>query len=136
MAPIYISEPIKLSFSIIPVDSVGHNVVEVISSHEAVVVQISLCKHLIELLIGHVFPEILGNFLQLHHSNFPILMNIKGCKDFVDFSPAVLVAELGSRKSQKLWEIDSSRLIFIEFCQDLVDKLVLTTKAEIDEGLF
>lgn len=96
MAPIYISEPIKLSFSIVPVDSVSHDVVEIVGSHEPVIVQICLCKHLIKLLIGHVFSEVLCHLFQLNYSYLSVFVHIERGKDLIDLRPAVLVAQLGS----------------------------------------
>lgn len=51
--------------SIVPVDSVSHDIVEIIGSHKTVVVQVSLSKHLIQLLVGHVFSQVLRYFFQL-----------------------------------------------------------------------
>ena len=48
----------------------------------------------------------------------------------------VLVAEFGGGQFQELIEAYSSGLVFIEFSQDLVDELVLSSEAEADERLF
>ncbi len=43
----------------------GHNIVEVVCRHEAVIVQIGLREHDINLLVGHVLAQVPGHFLEL-----------------------------------------------------------------------
>lgn len=62
-------------------------------------------------------------------------MGVESGKHLVDIRPAVLVAQLSRRQLQKLIEADASRLIVIELGQYLVDELVLSPEAEVDEGL-
>ena len=41
--------------SLLPVDSVGHNVVEIVSSNESIIVQISLGEVVLDFFVGEVF---------------------------------------------------------------------------------
>ncbi len=76
-ANLYKSEPIKQSFSIIPINPMGHYVIEVIGSYEPIVVQISFGKHFVKLLVSHVFSQILCYSLKLHYRYFSLFMDIK-----------------------------------------------------------
>ena len=49
---------IKFMFSIVPVHSMSHDVIEVVSSHKSIVVQVGFHKHLLDLFVGHVFSQI------------------------------------------------------------------------------
>lgn len=40
--------------SIVPIDPMGHNIVEVICRNKAIVIQIGLGKHLLQLLLSHI----------------------------------------------------------------------------------
>ena len=61
-------------------------------------------------------------------------VDVEGGPHFVDLGSAVLVAELGSRESQELCEVDASGLIVVKFGQDLVNELVLAAESELLEG--
>lgn len=49
-----------------------HDVVEVISRDEAIVIEVGLGEHYINLLFGHVLSKILGHFLELRGSYFAL----------------------------------------------------------------
>jgi hypothetical protein len=121
--------------SAVPVHPMGHDIIEVIGRYESIVIQISLYEHLLQLLVSHVLADVLGYSLELQDGDLADLVQVKRCEDFVYFRSAVFVAQLGRCQSQKLREVDASGLIFIQFGQDLVDELVLTCKAQVDEGL-
>lgn len=67
-------------------------------------------------------------------SNAYSFVDVEGSPHFVNLSPAVFVAELGSSQSQKLSKVNASRLIIIKFSQNLVDELVLASKAQLLKG--
>ena len=48
----------------LPVDLVGHDVVEVVASHETIVIEVSAGEHVVELLVSQVFTKILGDLLE------------------------------------------------------------------------
>ena len=56
----------------IPVDTVSHDVVEVIGSDETVIIQVGLDEHVVQFLISQVFSQILGNFLQVIHGELAL----------------------------------------------------------------
>ena len=43
------------SFDGVPIDSVGHHVIEVVAGHEPIVIEVGLREHDSELFLGHVF---------------------------------------------------------------------------------
>ena len=63
-------------------------------------------------------------------------IDIKGIEDFVYFNSAIFFADLSCCQSQKFCKIDSTWIIFIQFCQNLVYKFILSCEAQIQEGLF
>ena len=58
--------------SLIPVDLVSHDVVEIVSSHVAVVVQISSHDHALDLLSSQVLSEVLGDLGELRSVNLSL----------------------------------------------------------------
>jgi hypothetical protein len=50
---------------LVPIDLVGEDVVEVVSSDKTVVIEVSLHEDLLDFLIIEVFSEVLGNLLEL-----------------------------------------------------------------------
>jgi hypothetical protein len=50
---------------LLPVDLVGEDVVEVVGSHETVVVEVGLHEDLLDLLVVEVLSEVLGDLLEL-----------------------------------------------------------------------
>ena len=98
-----------------PIDLVGEDVVEVVSSHKTVVIEVSLHEDLLDFLIIELLSEVLGNLLEFVGGDFSLnksrsysLVDVKGSPHFVDLSSAVLVAELGSCESQELSKVNTS----------------------------
>ena len=54
----------KRSLSLLPVDLVGHDVVEIVISHETIVVKVSTGKHVFNLSISKVLTDIMSNPLE------------------------------------------------------------------------
>jgi hypothetical protein len=50
---------------LLPVDLVGEDVVEIVSSHKTVVIEISLHENLLDFLVIEVFNKVLGDLLEL-----------------------------------------------------------------------
>lgn len=116
----------KIIGSLIPINFVGHDVVEIIASHEAVLVQIGLAEDMIDLILGKVLSQLSCNLLQLVHSdlslnkiiatdrltsNEPQTLSISAR---LSFSPSLAVASLknsaksippdwSSSSSAKIW---------------------------------
>ncbi len=40
--------------SLVPIYAMSHYIVEIVGSYKTIIVQVSLCKHLLKLLISHV----------------------------------------------------------------------------------
>lgn len=58
--------------SLFPIDLMGHNVVEVVGSHEAVLVKVSLAENMVDLILSKILAQLLGHFLQLMHRNLAL----------------------------------------------------------------
>lgn len=58
--------------SLVPVDSVCHDVVKVISCDESIIVQICLDEHLLDFLVSQVLAQILSNLFQFEDCNFSL----------------------------------------------------------------
>ncbi len=60
------------SFSLIPVDSVGHDVVEVFEGDETVVVEIGSFKHIFDFIVIDVFSNIFGDLFEFKAGEFTL----------------------------------------------------------------
>lgn len=49
--------------SLIPVNTMGHYVVEIINSNESVFIKISAVEHVLDFFIGQVLPKVLSDLL-------------------------------------------------------------------------
>lgn len=56
-------------------------------------------------------------------------------EDLGDFNSAILLADFSGGESEELCEVNTSGLILVELGKNLIDELVLTSEAEVDEGL-
>ena len=88
---------INHSCSLIPVNAVCHDVIEVINGHKTILIQISSIKHALEFFVGQIFSQILGNFLQFVPGEFTL-------------SRQIITARLGSKAVKTL--VISARLSF------------------------
>jgi len=91
--------------SVIPIHTMSHYVVEIVSCYEPIVVQICLCEHFLVLLVCHVLPQVHTYSLQVQNSYLSTLVRIKCSKHFHYLSSRIFFAELGSCKSQELCKI-------------------------------
>ena len=114
----------------------GHDVVEIVSGHESIIIQIGLGENVLDLVISQVLSQFLGNFLQLKGGESSSSVDIECLEYLVDFGSAFFVAELGSGQSQEFWEVNTSGLIVVEFGENLIDELVLSSKSKAFEGSF
>ena len=63
---------VKWVESLVPIDFVSHDVVEVITSDKTVVIKVSLKENVVKLIFSKVFSQFLRNFLQLGNCNFSL----------------------------------------------------------------
>ncbi len=113
-----------------------HDVVEIVSGHESVVVQVSLSENVLDLIVSQVLSQFLGDFLQLKGGESSSFVNIECLEYLVDFGSAFFVTEFGGSQSQKFCEVNTSRLIIIEFSKNLINEFVLSSKTKVFEGSF
>ncbi len=125
---------IRIFLSLLPVNLVSHDVVEVISSHKSIIVQISLGENVLDFIVSQFLSQILGNLLQFKSCKSSSSVDIKSLENFVYFNSAFFVTELSSCKSQELREVDTSGLIVIEFGKDLIYEFVLSSKSKAFKG--
>ena len=59
-----IIDVLKRSLSLLPVDLVSHDVVEIVISHETIVVKVSTGEHVFNLSISKVLADIMSNPLE------------------------------------------------------------------------
>ena len=62
--------------SLFPVNLVGHDVVEVISGYESIIVQISLGENVLNFIISQVLSQFLGDLLQLQSGESTLKLKI------------------------------------------------------------
>jgi len=122
--------------SLFPINFVGHDVVEVFSSDESVIVQIGLGENVLDLIVSQVFSQILSDLLELEGGESSGSVDVEWLENFVDFGFAFLVAELGGGESQELSEVNTSWLIVIEFGEDLIYEFVLSSESKAFESSF
>ena len=93
----------------------SHDVVEVISSDESIIVQIGFGEICLYFFVSQVLAQLLGNLFQFQNGEFSCPIDIEGYEDFVDLLSFFFVAQFGSGKSQEFSKVNTSWLIFIEF---------------------
>jgi hypothetical protein len=59
--------------SLVPIDLVGHDVVEIVGSHETIIVEVSLHEDLLNFLVSQVLSEVMGDLLQLVNSELALI---------------------------------------------------------------
>ena len=126
---------IKRSLHWIPIDSMGHDIVEVVWCNKSIIIKIGLWEHHLDLFISHIFSKVFSDFLEFSCCDFTTTVHIERIENFVYLCSAVLFTNFGCCQFQKLWETNTTRLIFVKFSKNLVDKLVLTWETQINEGL-
>lgn len=62
--------------SLFPVNFVGHDVVEIVSSDESIIVQISLGEDVLNFIISQVLSQFLGDLLQLQSGESTLKLKI------------------------------------------------------------
>lgn len=58
--------------SLIPINFVGHDVVEIVSSNETILIKISLAENVVKLFFGKILTKISGDLLQLVNSDLTL----------------------------------------------------------------
>jgi len=64
------------SFSLFPIGLVGHDVVEILSSDESIIIEVSFEEHVVQLFVREVFSELFGNFLELQSCDLALSYQI------------------------------------------------------------
>ena len=60
------------SFSLVPIGLVGHDVVEIITSDESIIIEVSFEKHVVDLILRKVLSQFLSNIFQLQSGYFSL----------------------------------------------------------------
>ena len=120
--------------SLIPIDLVSHNVVEVVWGNKSIIVQIGLGESVLNALIIQILSQFLGDFLQFKGGESSRSVDIEALKNFVNFGSAFLVTKLLSGESQEFCKVNTSWLIVVEFGENLIYKFVLSSESEALEG--
>ena len=50
----------------------GHDIVEIVSSHETILIEISFRKNVVQLFLAQVLSQVLSYFLELKHSDLAL----------------------------------------------------------------
>ena len=66
----------KRIISLVPVSLVGHDVVEVITSDESIIIEVSFEKHVVKIVFRQVFSQILGDLFQFQSGNLTLNKSI------------------------------------------------------------
>ena len=93
----------------------SHDVVEVISSDESIIIQISLSEVILDFLICQILTQLLGDLLELQGGEFSSSVDIEWLEYFLNFNSAFFIAKFSGGESQELSEVNTSWLIVIEF---------------------
>ena len=94
--------------SLFPVNFVCHDVVEIVSGNESVVVQICLGENVLDLVVSQVLSQFLGDLLQLKSGESSGSVDIECLENFLNFNSAFFVAELSCGESQEFSEVNTS----------------------------
>ena len=60
---------------------------------------------------------------------------VEGVEHLINVASGILLSDLGSCQSQELLEVNTTGVVFVELCEDLIYELILASEAEIYEGL-
>lgn len=61
-----------INHSLVPVHTVGHDVIEVVNGHKSVFIKICSVKHILDFFISEIFSQVLSDFLQLMPAEFSL----------------------------------------------------------------
>ena len=53
------------SFSLLPINFVGHDVVEIVGGDKSIIIEISLEEHMVNLVFGQILSQFLSNLFEL-----------------------------------------------------------------------
>ena len=56
----------------IPIHFMGHDVIEIVLSHESIIIKVSFHEYFFDFFISQVFSKILCDFLQLKNCEFSL----------------------------------------------------------------
>ena len=62
----------RYALSLFPINFVGHDIVEVVSSHESVFVEVSFGENVVDLVVSEVFSEFLGDLFKFEGSDLSL----------------------------------------------------------------
>ena len=79
----------------------------------SVAVPVGLVDHLLELLVGHVFPELLGDALEVAEGNLSSLVIVKEAEGLEDLLAGVLLGHLRGHHFKELGEVNGSRSVLV-----------------------
>ena len=63
---------VKCAASLLPINLVGHDVIEVVSSDKSIIIEVSFVENVVPFIITHVLTQLLTNFFQLQSGDFSL----------------------------------------------------------------
>ena len=91
-----------------PINFVSHDIVEIVSGDESIIVQIGFGEDVLDFLISQVFSQILGDLFEFEGGESSCSVNIEALENFFDFNSAFFVTELSGGESQEFSEVNTS----------------------------
>merc|ERR1719263_248150 len=111
-----------------------HDAEEFVLVDLAVTIAIGLVNHLLELFVGHVLTELLGDTLQILEGNLAGLIIIEEAEHLDDLLAGVAVTHASSHHVEELVEIDGAGAIFVDVVDHATDFILLGVEAEGTHG--
>merc|ERR1740130_826694 len=102
-----------------------HDAEELLLVDFAIAIAVSLIDHLLELLVGHVFSELLGYALQVLEGDLASLVIVEETEHLDDLLAGIAIAHASGHHVKELVEVNGAGAIGIEQVECLADLLDL-----------
>ena len=63
---------VKCAASLLPINLVGHDVIEVVTGDESIIIEVGFVEYVVPFVVTHVFTELLTDLLQLQSGDFSL----------------------------------------------------------------
>ena len=63
---------VKCAASLLPINLVGHDVIEIVGSDKSIIIEVSFVEYVIPFIVTHVLSEFLTNLFQLSCGDFSL----------------------------------------------------------------
>ena len=111
-----------------------HDSHELLLANLSVAVSVGFVDHFLDLLVSHIFAELLGDPLQVFEGDFASLVIVEKSEGLEHLLFGVSLRHLLGHHVQKFWEVDHSAAVTVGVGDHLSDFLLLGLEPESSHG--